>query len=174
MRNTVWIILFLGMLVTLLTIALLHRRQPIGLKGAVLRLDGDPNKQLPIADVEITAINSLGTGNSKSDSSGFFNITLPKGLRRRQPVILRFRHKDYRPLDWNDVVGDKIYIARMAPLVQESNAETQSPSIAISHARIRYSVKATTEANIGSTAKTFQVANTGNTPCANRISCSPD
>src|SRR5260221_5827319 len=108
-----WTILALGILGTALTIALLHRRQPITLKGAILRQDGDPNKQLPIADVEITATNSLGIGNSKSDASGFFRITLPKGLRRRQPVILRFRHEDYRPLELHDFVGDKSHVARM-------------------------------------------------------------
>jgi hypothetical protein len=172
-KNTVWAILVLGIVTTVSTLAILHRRQPITLKGAVLRLDSDPNKQLPIADVEITAINSLGTGNSKSDSSGFFTITLPKGFRRRQPVILRFHHKDYQPLEWNDFVSDKIYIARMVPTSQETTAETQHP-VAISHARVRYSVKATTDANVGSAAKTLQIANTGNTPCGKRPPCSPD
>jgi hypothetical protein len=173
MKNAVWAILVLGVFVTVLTAALLHRR-PISIKGAVLRQDSDPNKQVPIADVEITAINSLGTGTSKSDSSGFFNITLPKGLRRRQAVILRFRHKDYHPLDWNDFVGDKIYVARMTPLGQDVSVEAQPPEVGISHARIRYSVKATTEANVGSTVKTFQIPNTGNTPCGNQLPCSPD
>lgn len=170
----VWGILLLGILATALTIVLLHRRQPIVLKGAVLRQDSDPNKQLPIADVEITAIDRLGTGNSKSDSIGLFSVTLPKGLRRRQPVILRFRHKDYQPLDWNEFVGDKIYIARMVPIPQEASVETQSPEVAISHTRVRYSVKATTEANVGSAVKIFQIVNTGNTPCAKKPPCSPD
>jgi hypothetical protein len=169
-----WTILALGILGTALSIALLHRRQPITLKGAVLRQDSDPNKQLPIADVEITATNSLGIGNSKSDASGFFRITLPKGLRRRQPVILRFRHEDYRPLELHDFVGDKIYVARMAPIRQETDADAHRPTVAVSHARLRYSEKATAEADVGSAAKTFQVTNTGNTPCYKRPPCSPD
>ncbi len=169
-----WAILVLGVLGTALTIVLLHRRQPITLRGAVLRQDSDPNKQLPIADVAITAFDGLGTGTATSDSSGFFTITLPKGLRRRQPVTLQFRHKDYQPLDWNEYVGDKIYIARMVPIRQETSAQTQSPEVAISHARVRYSVKATTEADVGSAVKTFQIANTGDTPCAKQPPCSPD
>lgn len=173
-KIVVWAILGLGTLAAILTIVLLHRRQPITLRGAVLRQDSDPNKQLPIADVQITAFNGLGTGTAKSDSSGFFSITLPKGLRRRQPVTLQFRHNDYQPLDWNDFVADKIYIARMVPIRQDTEAETHHPEIAISHARVRYSVKATTEADVGSAAKTFQITNTGNTPCAKKPPCSPD
>ena len=171
-KNAMLAILILGIATAVLTVAILHRR-PISLKGAVLRQDSDPNKQLPIADVEITAVNSLGTGTSKSDASGFFSITLPKGLRRRQPVKLQFRHKDYQPLEWSDFVGDKIYVAHMIPIVQETQAETQH-SQAISHLRVRYSVKATTEANVGSTVKTLQIANTGNVPCRNEPPCSPD
>src|ERR1019366_7911610 len=129
---------------------------------------------LTIADVEITAINDLGSGNSRSDASGYFRITLPKGLRRRQPLTLRFGHKDYHSLEWDDFVGDKIYIARMVPLRQETNAEPHHPAVAVSNARVRYSVKATTEADVGSAVKTFEVANTGNQPCDNRSPCSSD
>jgi hypothetical protein len=157
-----------------LIIVLVHRRQPLVLKGTVLRQDSDPNKQLPIGDVEITASNGVGIGNFKSDSSGFFRITLPKQLRRRQPVLLEFRHKDYEPLTLHDFVGDKLYIARMVPVPQQTSAEPHRPEATISNARVRYSVKATTEANVGSTVKTFQVTNTGNMPCDNRPPCSPD
>src|ERR1039457_3204778 len=73
-----------------------------------------------------------------------------------------------------DSVGDKIYIARMVPLRQETNAEPHHPAVAVSNARVRYSVKATTEADVGSAVKTFEVANTGNQPCDNRSPCSSD
>jgi hypothetical protein len=168
-----WAILVFGILGTVLTAVLLHRRQPVTLRGAVLQQDRDPNKQSPLADVQITAINALGTGHSTSDSLGFFSLTLPKGLRRRQQVILQFRHKDYQPLDVEDFIGDKLYIARMLPARQEATAEPHSESM-VSNARIRYSVKATSEANIGSAAKTFQVINTANTLCNKRPPCSPD
>jgi len=173
-KTAIWIILALGILGTVLTIVLLHRRQPITLKGAVLSEDSDPNKQSPIADVDITAIDALGIGRAKSASSGFFSIALPKGLRRRQPVILQFRHKDYQPLDLNDFVGDNLYVARMVPIREAGNAENHHPEVLVTNTRVRYSVKATTEANVGSAVKTFQVTNTGNVPCDKRPPCSPD
>ena len=171
--TTTWLILVLGILGTVLTILLLHRRQPVTLRGAVLQQDHDPNKQSPLADVQITAINALGSGHSTSDSSGFFSLTLPKGLRRRQQVVLQFRRKDYQPLDTDDFIGDKLYVARMLPIHQETSAEPHSESV-VSNTRIRYSVKATTEANIGSAVKTFDAVNVGNTPCNKRPPCSPD
>jgi hypothetical protein len=173
-RTIFWVLLAFGILGAVLTIVLVHRRHPIILKGTVLRQDSDPNKQLPIGDVEITATNGVGIGSFHSDSSGLFRIILPKGLRRRQPVTLEFRHKDYEPLTLHDYVGDKIYIARMVSIPQPTNAETHHPEVAISNTRVRYSVKATTEANVGSTVKTFQVTNSGDVPCDNRPPCSPD
>jgi hypothetical protein len=152
--------------------AIAFRRQPVTLRGAVLRQDRDPNRQLPLADVQITAINALGSGASKSDSSGFFTLTLPKGLRRRQAVLLKFRDQDYQPLDVNDFIGDKVYVVRMIPIRRDTPAESNSGS-AISNTRIRYSVKATTEANIGSAVKAFQIVNTGNTPCTGNPPCAP-
>jgi hypothetical protein len=166
----IWVIV--GVLVAGAAIALLHRRQPVVLKGAVLRQGADPNMQLPIADVEITASNGLGSGTSKSDAAGFFSLTLPKGLRRRQPMVLKFRHKDYQPLQWDDYIADKLYVARMVPIHQETVAESHSDST-VSNTRIRYSVKATNEANIGSAVRTFQVVNTGNQPCKNQPPCAP-
>src|SRR5579864_7485572 len=112
-KAIIWMLLALGIVGAISAIVLVRRRHPIILKGTVLRQDSDPNKQLPIGDVEITASNGVGIGNFKSDPSGFFRITLPKGLRRRQPVTLEFRHKDYETLTLHDFVGDKIYIARM-------------------------------------------------------------
>jgi hypothetical protein len=171
--TTTWLILVLGILGTVLTILLSHRRQPVTLRGAVLQQDRDPNKQSPLADVQITAINALGSGHSTSDSAGFFSLTLPKGLRRRQQVVLQFRRKDYQPLDTDDFIGDKLYIARMLPIHQEASAEPRSESV-VSNTRIRYSVKAITEADIGSAVKTFDAINMGNTPCNKRPPCSAD
>lgn len=159
--------------IVILAIVLLHRRQPVTLTGAVLQQDHDPNKQLPLGDVEITAINALGSGHAVSNAAGFFTLTLPKGLRRRQQVLLQFRRKDYRPLDWNDYIGDKVYVARMEPIHHDTEAQAHA-STAVSNVRIRYSVKATTEANIGTAVRTFQVVNVGNTLCLKRPPCSPD
>jgi hypothetical protein len=168
----IWAVVALAILVAASATALLHRRQPVTLRGAILRQDQDPNRQLPLADVEIVATNALGSGTAKSDSSGLFALTLPKGLRRRQEVLLRFRHEEYQPLDVNDFIGDKIYIARMTPIHHDTSAEARTGS-AVSNTRIRYSMKATTEANIGSAVRTFQVVNTGNTPCNKNPPCAP-
>jgi hypothetical protein len=168
----IWIIATVAILVAASAIALLHRRQPVTLRGVVLRQDPEPNRQLPLADVQIVATNELGSATSMSDSSGLFTLTLPKGLRRRQAVLLSFRHKDYRPLDVNEFIGDKIYVERMIPTHQDTNAESRSGS-AITNTRIRYSVKATTEANVGTAVRTFQIFNTGNIPCNNHPPCAP-
>lgn len=166
----IWVII--GVVLAGSAIALMHRRQPVVLKGAVLRQGADPNMQLPIADVDITASNGLGSGTSKTDAAGFFSLTLPKGLRRRQSMVIKFRHKDYQPLQWDDFIADKLYVARMVPIHQETVAESHTDST-VSNTRIRYSVKATTEANIGSAVKTFQVVNQGNQPCKNQPPCAP-
>jgi hypothetical protein len=149
-----------------------HRRQPVTLKGAVVRRSDDPNRQLPLSDVHVTAINALGSGETESDSSGAFSLTLPKGLRRRQAVLLKFRREGYQPLDVNDFIGDKLYIARMVPLHPETSIPN-SATTPVSNTRIRYTVKATTEANIGSAVKAFQAINVGNTPCNKQPPCAP-
>jgi hypothetical protein len=155
-------------------LAAIHRAQPITIKGAVLSKDTDPQKQLPIADVQITGTSGLASTSAKSDPSGFFSLTLRRGLRRRQPVILRFRHPDYQPLDLNEYIGDKVYIARMTPIPHETRVNTDRPEVGVSNVRVRYSIKATAEADVGSAVKTFQVVNIGNVPCKGRHPCSPD
>jgi len=171
-KIAIWTIVALGILATVFAVVFLTRRKPVVLKGAVLRQDADPNKQLPLSDVQITAINILGSGHAQSDSLGFFSLTLPTGLRRRQAVLLQFRRKDYKPLDWDDFISDKNYVARMTPLHQETTAESHTDA-AVTNPRIRYTVKATTEADIGSAVRTFQVVNTGNKPCQNQPPCAP-
>jgi hypothetical protein len=154
-------------------IAYRARRKPVTIRGAVLRADPDPNRQLPLADVQITAINALGSGAAKSDSAGFFSLTLPMGLRRTQAVLLQLRRENYRPLDVDDFIGDKIYVEHMVPVHQQTPAEIRVGS-PISNTRIRYSTKATTEANIGSAVRTFEIINRGNILCKKRAPCSPD
>jgi hypothetical protein len=170
----IWALLATVISGTVLTVVLVHRRRPVKLKGVVLRQDNDANKQLPIGGVQITASNSLGVGNSRSDPSGYFSLTLPKGLRQRQALVIQFNHKDYQPLTIHDFVEDKIYVARMTPTAQEPRADTHLPEAAISNTRVRYSVKAIAEANVGSAVKTFQVPNTGNMTCGKQPPCSPD
>jgi hypothetical protein len=68
-KTTIWTLLALAILGAVLTVVLVRRRHPIILRGTVLRQDSDPNKQLPIGDVEITATNGVGIGNFRSDSA---------------------------------------------------------------------------------------------------------
>jgi hypothetical protein len=151
-------------------IALKSRRQPVTLRGAILRADQDANRQLPLADVQITAINALGSATAKSDSAGFFALTLPKGLRRRQQVELKFRREGYQPLDVDDFIGDKLYVEHMTPTHAETNVPAASTST-VSNMRIRYTVKTTTEANVGSAVRTFQAINVGNILCNKQSPC---
>lgn len=148
--------------------------QPVSLKGAVLRQDADANKESPLADVEITAANGLASGNAKSDSSGFYSLTLRKGIRRGVPITLRFRHPDYQPLELKQYVGDNLYIAHMVPIVRGAPAQPKRPDVVVANVRVRYSVKTTSVVNIGSAVKTFQVVNKGNVPCKGQHPCSPD
>jgi hypothetical protein len=62
----------------------------------------------------------------------------------------------------------------MTPIRPERNPDSHRPAVAVSHARVRYSEKATTEADVGSAVKAFQVPNTGNTLCEKHPPCSPD
>jgi hypothetical protein len=152
----------------------IHKAQPITIKGAVLSQDPDPQKQLPLADVELTGTDGSTVSRAESDSAGFFSLTLRRGLRRRQPLTLHFRHPGYQPLDLNEFVSDQIYIARMVPIIHETHVQSDHPDVTVSNVRVRYSVKTTTEADVGSAVKTFQVENVGDVPCKGRHPCSPD
>jgi hypothetical protein len=153
----------------------IHRsRHQITLQGAINRAGSDPDKQLPIADVEVTAISGSAISKTKSDSSGFFTLELPESFRRRKLVAFQFRSPNYRPLDLNDTIG-KLYIVHLQPISTPKPAEPDHhPPVTISNVRVRYSVKTTSEFNVGSAVKTFQVANVGNKPCNTQIPCSPD
>jgi hypothetical protein len=151
-----------------------HPVQTIALIGAVLARDSDARKQMPIADVEITASSGVAEGECKSDSTGFFRLTLQPGVTPGQFVTLRFRHANYQPLDVTELAGDQIYLARLIPLLTEAPVKTNAPEVAIADVRVRYSVKTITTVNMGSIAKTFEVVNTNGVPCRAQPPCSPD
>jgi hypothetical protein len=46
--------------------------------------------------------------------------------------------------------------------------------IKVSNVRVRYTVRAASEINVGSAVKTFEVANKGDVPCNGQHPCSPD
>jgi len=167
------VVLVLGGLLAGILIGV-HERGRISLKGAVIRTDADPQKQLPIAGVQVTAVMGSTVGTATSDSSGFFTMTLPRGFRRRQPVTLEFRHPDYVPLDVKEFVADKLYVVGMVPVTSAVRHESDRPETSITGVRVRYSVKTTTEPDVGSAVKTFEVMNLGNVPCKRQHPCSPD
>jgi len=150
-----------------------HTR-PMALSGAVMRQDADPKKELPLADVTVSAVSNASViGEGKSDASGFFSIALRTRLWIGRSVMLQFRHADYQPLDQKDFIGDKVYVAKMVPLPHEASASRRS-DVVVSNIQVRYSIKTTTTANVGSAVQAFEVANVGNVACAKQLPCSPD
>src|SRR6202451_3578367 len=141
-KTVIWAIAIAGLAGALTAVLVaIHKAQPITIRGAVLSQDADPQKQLPIADVQITGTSGLAVSTAKSDASGFFSLTLRRGLRRRQPVALQFRHPDYQPLDLDEFIGDKVYIARMTPIPRATHVDDGRPEVGVANVRVRYSVK---------------------------------
>jgi hypothetical protein len=172
MFSVIWAVIVLAIVAG--GILYLYRNQkPIVLRGAITMESSDIRKEVPIADAAVAAITSLGTVNTKSDSSGFFSVTLPPGVRRGQAVSFRLRHAGYAPLDVHEFVGDKLYVEHMEPMAP-SHTTASGSRITISNLLVRYSIKTMTVINVGSSVKTFQIANTGNIPCKGRHPCSPD
>lgn len=169
-----WIALAVTLLLTASVLGLVRwqRQQPLSLRGAVLIDNPDPHKQQPIGGVTVSAGN-LGESEVKSDSSGLFVLKLQKHIRKGNPISLSFRDPLFQPLDVNDIVANKIYVVHMVPL-SSNPAPKNHPDVKVANVRVRYTVKAMTELNIGSAVKTFQVENKGNVPCKGQDPCSPD
>jgi hypothetical protein len=179
--------------VTLVIVSGVFRHKPLTLRGAVIRRDSDPHREIPIADARIVVTNRVpaNAGNSelsdffglsgkqsmlsetRSDASGFFSLTLPKDVRRGRAITFELMHNDYPETAINDYVGDRTYILRMQPSRAEPNRH-QGPESTLGHVLVRYSAKAITLANIGSAARTFEVVNKANQPCDSAGPCSPD
>jgi len=137
-----------------------YNKKPISLKGAVVKQDDDPMKESPITDVEISDASGLAVSGGKSNFTGFFAIPLRRGVGTNQSITLKFRHPDYQPLDLTQPVDDKLSVNR--------------PLTPIANILIRYTTVTTTQENIGTEARTFEVPNTGNVPCNKSSLCSPD
>jgi len=173
-KTWLWRVTILGILLAICALILVwNRRRPIDLRGAILVQDSDPRKQLPIANVEISADSDLSPHPATSDSYGLFVLPLWKRIRRGHPIVLHLRHPRYRPLDLDDFVQDKLYVVHLVPLKAEETAQGQ-PAIKVTNVRVRYTVEAMSELNVGSAAKTFEVQNKGNVPCKRQRPCSPD
>jgi len=174
-KALIWLVGFFAVAAIIAAvIAIRPHTRPLSLAGAVMRQDADPRKELPLADVQVAAFSNgsvIGTG--KSDASGFYTISLRTRLWIGRPVILQFRHADYQPLDQRDFIGDKVYVAKMVQIPHETPAAKRA-DIVVSNIQVRYSIKTTTTANVGSAVQAFEVPNVGNMPCAKKPPCSPD
>jgi len=149
-------------------------RGPATITGAVTVRDADSRKQLPIADVQITALNNLAAAPANSDTAGYFRLTLRKTVLRRQLVKLEFRHPKYQPLDMDAVPDGRLYLARLIPLQKPATDVSNRAATVVSNIRVRYSIKALRTMNVGSAVNTFQVQNVANVPCKGQHPCSPD
>jgi hypothetical protein len=145
--------------------------EPMTLRGAIIQQDADPGKQLPIADVTVAADSDVAVSGGNSDSSGFFSLALRPEIKAGTPILLKFRHPDFEPLDLKDVTGDAIYVAHMVPIRRQS--QNRGPDVVVAGISVRYSMETATAVNVGSAVKTFKIANTGNLPCNGKPPCSP-
>jgi hypothetical protein len=174
-----------AIIVTTVTVLILRARRwdksLMTFQGAVIRRDEDTRRQLPIANVEVTATRGAKSISTQTDASGYYRITFPEVIWPGQTVILSFRHDDYWPLDLNIPIQfrsivKREYIAKMEPMPQVSQVRVDStkPQITVSNIRVRYTINFQSEENIGSAVRTFQVVNTANVPCRHQAPCSPD
>lgn len=181
-KAVVWSII--GVIAAAASIALIVRMQrwsagAMRIKGAVIRRDEDPRRELPIADAVVTASDGKTTVTTRSNASGYFNLPFQGGVWPGQRVTLSFSHPDYQSLDLKldsglRRVAGRIYIAAMEPNPTPLETKLSKPLSVVSNIRIRYTTNSQTKINIGSAVKTFQVVNTGNVPCGHHPPCSPD
>jgi hypothetical protein len=149
------------------------RRASVTLTGVVLRQDQDPRKQTPIPNVQIAVTEGDRNAKDHTEASGLFHFNLPKDGWRDRPVTLTFWHADYQPVTIVRPLDAELYIIRLTPIPSQP-AHDSAPEVAIKDVRVRYSEKTLSTVNVGSTARTFTVPNTGNVPCAGKPPCSPD
>ena len=175
-KVTVWVAggVGLAIVIAVLVIAVPRLKRERSLAGSVLVASADPRKQLPVSDAEITAVAGDTVVRTNSDSSGFFRLRWRATVWPGEQVTLRFRHPDYQPLEITRSLNDQLCIARMKSSASVKDPQSRGPEVFVSDIRVRYAVKATTTINIGSTAKTFEVVNTGNVACEGRSPCSPN
>jgi hypothetical protein len=158
-------------------------RLSVPIEGAVIQADADPNKQLPLADVIITASDGTRSAATQSDASGHYKLVLTKRVLSDQPITVAFRHPRYQPLQITVPTGrietpSELHVVAMVPILathpQKIPAGPTPPLTLVSDIRVRYTINNRSESNIGSTVKTFQVVNKGDVPCNHQLPCSPD
>ena len=160
----------------------ISERLAVPIEGAVIQREADPQKELPIADVVITATDGTRSAATRSDASGYFKLVLHKRVLSDQPITVTFQHPRYQPLDLTVQTGrletpNQLYVAAMVPLVPapaKAPARPSRPAVLVSNIRVRYTINTRTQTNVGSAVRTFQVVNKGDVPCRHQSPCSPD
>ena len=181
------------LIVVAVALVLRSRHAGLTVRGVVLRQDPDPRKQLPIPNVKIVATEDGRNAEAATDTSGLFELNLLNGGWRERPVSLLFSHPGYQPLKINLPLTRELYVARMQPVPAPPPAprglheavgheamvndvivkdvivkDVIVKDVIVKDVRVRYSEKTSSTVNVGSTAKTFTVPNTGNVACAGR------
>jgi hypothetical protein len=156
--------------------AWLIAENPDSIRGAVLRRDSDPTKQLPVASVAIAFSGGLPAESVsvRSDSSGYFTVRLKRRIQRGLPITIHLSHPDYQPLELHETASNRLYIAFLTPIAHPDRTQTSGPEVKIANVVAQYSVATTNAVNVGSAFKTFVVENKGNVPCPGHGPCSPD
>ena len=179
-KKIVWTIVAIAAVVTTALLLRARRLLPtITIEGAVIESNADTRKELPIADVVITASDGAQTATTRSEASGHFKLVLQKRALSGKPILLSLRHPNYEPLDEEVQTGrllprNQLYVERMVPTPAKEVPGPRHPDTVVSEVRVRYTINSRTETNIGSAVKTFQVVNQPNVPCNGRPPCSPD
>ena len=173
------VVIVVLLLVRAQRLRLITEAQAVPIEGAVIRRDVDPNKELPIAGVAITATDGVKSATTQSDAAGYFKLLLQKGVLSDRPVTVTFRDSDYEPFDLTVQTGrlaipKQLYVAAMKPIPTKAVTRSSQPLIVVSNIRVRYTINTRAETNIASEEKTFQVVNKGNVPCNRQSPCSPD
>jgi len=173
-RKVLLTVLLLAVPVSVLWVRYLNRRM-LTLVGVVITHSADPRKELPIAGVQVAPVDTKLGVEVTSDSSGLFKLRIRRLLLlRRRAVTLQFRHPNYEPLNLYVPVSNKITVAELTPIVPLPVAVDNVAKQTITNPVVRYSIKTATEENVGSAARSFEVANQANVPCNGAPLCSPD
>ena len=130
---------------------LISERLSVPIEGAVIQRDADPKKELPIADVVITASDGVRSAATRSDAAGYFKLVLHKRVLSDLPIRVTFRHPRYEPLDLTVQTGrlqtpEQLYVAALVPIVPKvvippgpkSPVRPARPPIQVSNIRVRY------------------------------------
>ncbi len=177
----IWLLFAVAVVAALAIVSAIHY-WPHGdteIQGAVFRRDSDPRREAPIAGVQVTASRGTTTLSTQSDASGYFKLSIPGVVWPGQVLNLTFKEPDYDtltlriPIQFRSTTR-RLIVAAMSPIATRKEPVHSGPETLVSNIRVRYTVNAQSDENIGSAAKTFQVVNHGNVPCRHQTPCSPD